>query len=61
MYQGRLGRNMQFTLSHQRFYTPDTTLLEGVGVPVRVRVPQSREQVILLQDAVLAQALQTLR
>ncbi|RYU79314.1 S41 family peptidase [Hymenobacter persicinus] len=61
MYQGRLGRKMQFTLSHQRFYAPDTTLLEGVGVPVRVRVPQSREQVIQLQDAVLAQALQTLR
>ena len=32
MYAGKLSNGLTFTLSNQRYYAPDRTLLEGRGV-----------------------------
>ncbi|UOQ74038.1 S41 family peptidase [Hymenobacter cellulosilyticus] len=57
MYQARLSGKISFTLSHQRYFTPDTTLLEGRGVPVKELVPYSRPDLAQHHDPVIARAL----
>lgn len=61
MYQGRLSGKLNFTLSHQRYYAADTTLLEGAGVPVQVAVAQSRQDLERHHDPVIAKALEAIR
>ncbi|TGE25929.1 hypothetical protein E5K00_12280 [Hymenobacter aquaticus] len=58
MYQGELSGKVQFTLSHQRYYSPDTVLLEGGGVPVRLPVAYPRQALDQHQDPVLTKALE---
>lgn len=61
MYQARLTDKVSYTLSHQRYFTPDTTLLEGGGVPVKQPVPHTRPDLTRHHDPVIAQAVALLR
>ncbi|TGE13872.1 S41 family peptidase [Hymenobacter elongatus] len=61
MYQGRLSGKVQFTLSHQRYYAADSTLLESIGVPVRLPVAHSRKELEQHLDPAITKALQTIR
>lgn len=61
MHETKLPDGLEFTLSNQRYYTVDTTLLEDVGVPARLPVPSTRAALAQGQDAVVDAAVRHLR
>ena len=61
MYSGELSGGLSFTLSSQRYYTLDSTLLEDVGVPAAVPVVSTRAALAAGQDPVIEAAVQQLR
>ncbi|MCB2379274.1 S41 family peptidase [Hymenobacter sp. BT635] len=61
MYPAQLSGKVTFTLSHQRYYSPDSVLLEGRGVPVRLPVAYPRQALDQRHDPVLARALAVIR
>lgn len=61
MFQAQLPSKIELPLSHQRYFATDTTLLEGRGVPVKLPVSHSRQDLDQHHDPVIAKALAVIR
>ena len=57
MFGGNLSNKISFTLSNQRYYTTDNKLLEDVGVPVKIEIRNTRQDIENKIDPVLMKAI----
>ncbi|MCU0338747.1 MAG: S41 family peptidase [Spirosomaceae bacterium] len=58
MYEAQLSNKIEFTLSHQRYYTPERQLMEEVGVPAHIAVKNTKQDLETKQDPVILKALE---
>lgn len=58
MFNGSLSHQVSFTLSNQRYYTTDHTLLEDIGVPAKIKVINTKQDIDLKVDPVIIKAIE---
>jgi carboxyl-terminal processing protease len=58
MFSGNISSNISFTLSNQRYYTTDNKLLEDIGVPVKIEVKNTKQDIENKIDPVVIKAIQ---
>ncbi len=57
MFGGNISNKISFTLSNQRYYTIDNKLLEDIGVPVKIEVKNSKQDIENKTDPVIIKAI----
>ena len=57
MYASKLSNGLMFTLSSQRYYAADRTLLEGIGIAPQINVADDPAALARADDPVLARSL----
>ncbi|WP_289662700.1 S41 family peptidase [Flavobacterium panacagri] len=60
MFDGKLSKNILFTLSNQRYYSTDKKLLEDVGVPVKIEMKNSKQDIENKVDPLIQKAIEVL-
>lgn len=58
MFGGNLSNNISFTLSNQRYYSTDNKLLEDLGVPVKIEVKNTKQDIENKIDPVIIKAIE---
>ncbi len=58
MFGGNISNNISFTLSNQRYYATDHTLLEDIGVPVKIEVKNTKQDIENKFDPVILKAIE---
>lgn len=61
MFSGELSKKISFTLSNQRYYDTDNNLLEDIGVPVKIEIKNTKQDIENKVDPVILKALETLK
>lgn len=57
MFSGNISNKISFTLSNQRYYTTDNKLLEDIGVPVKIEVKNTKQDIENKSDPVIVKAI----
>lgn len=61
MFSAQLTKNISFTLSNQRYYDTEKQLLEDQGVPVKISIQNTKQELDNQKDSVLTKALEILK
>lgn len=61
MFGADLSNKISFTLSNQSYYSTDHKLLEDIGVPVKIEVKNTRQDIENKSDPVITKALEILK
>lgn len=61
MFGADLSNKISFTLSNQRYYSTDNTLLEDIGVPVKIEVKNTKRDIENKSDPVIIKTLEILK
>ncbi|SHG84332.1 S41 family peptidase [Flavobacterium defluvii] len=61
MFGGDLSNKISFTLSNQRYYSTDNKLLEDAGVPVKIEVKNTKQDIEKKIDPVILKAIEVLK
>jgi carboxyl-terminal processing protease len=61
MFGGNLSNNISFTLSNQRYYTTDKKLLEDIGVPVKIEIINTKQDIENKIDPVIMKAIEIVK
>jgi len=58
MFSGNISNKISFTLSNQRYYTTDNKLLEDIGVPVKIVIKNTKQDIKNQIDPVIIKAIE---
>ena len=58
MFGGNISNKISFTLSNQRYYTIDNKLLEDIGVPVKIEIKNTKQDIENKIDPVIIKAIE---
>jgi len=58
MFSGSLSHQISFTLSNQRYYTTDHKLLEDIGVPAKIKIINTLQDIENQIDPVIIKAIE---
>jgi len=58
MFSGNISNKISFTLSNQRYYTTDNKLLEDIGVPVKIVIKNTKQDIKNKIDPVIIKAIE---
>lgn len=58
MFSGNLSHQLSFTLSNQRYYSTDKQLLEDTGIPVKIEVKNTKQDIENNIDPVIIKAIE---
>lgn len=61
MFGGDLSNKVSFTLSNQRYYSTDNQLLEDVGIPAKIEVKNTKQDIENKADPVILKAIEVLK
>lgn len=61
MFEGKLSRDLFFTLSNDSYYTVDRILLEDHGVPVEIEMHNTKNDISSNRDPLIIKALEVLK
>lgn len=61
MFGTDLSNKISFTLSNQRYYSTDNKLLEDIGVPVKIEVKNTKQDIEKKIDPVILKAIEVLK